>query len=107
MDLAASQHEQLRLGLQAVVTEEREHRVDEGRLPVGAGPVEEEENVLPDIAGERVADRPLQEVDQLGVISHHHVEECLDRWKLNVENGTIDLRTGKLLPHDPADLITN
>jgi putative DNA primase/helicase len=24
----------------------------------------------------------------------------------NVENGTIDLRTGRLLPHDPADLIT-
>ena len=32
----------------------------------------------------------------------------LDRnlWALNVNNGTIDLRTGKLLPHDPADLIT-
>ena len=29
-----------------------------------------------------------------------------DPWKLNVENGTIDLRTGKLHTHDPADLIT-
>ena len=27
-------------------------------------------------------------------------------WKLNCLNGTIDLRTGKLLPHDRADLIT-
>uniref|UniRef100_UPI00404B44E6 DNA primase family protein n=1 Tax=Cephaloticoccus sp. TaxID=1985742 RepID=UPI00404B44E6 len=29
-----------------------------------------------------------------------------DPWKLNVLNGTIDLRTGKLHPHDRADLIT-
>ncbi len=34
--------------------------------------------------------------------------EALDRdgWLLNVRNGTIDLRTGKLRPHDPADLCT-
>lgn len=34
--------------------------------------------------------------------------EELDRnpWLLNVENGTIDLRTGDLKPHDPGDLIT-
>jgi P4 family phage/plasmid primase-like protien len=29
-----------------------------------------------------------------------------DPWVLNVANGTIDLRTGQLRPHDPADLIT-
>lgn len=29
-----------------------------------------------------------------------------DPWALNVRNGTIDLRTGRLLPHDPARLIT-
>jgi len=29
-----------------------------------------------------------------------------DPWRLNVRNGTIDLRTGELHPHDPADLIT-
>jgi putative DNA primase/helicase len=29
-----------------------------------------------------------------------------DPWFLNVENGTLDLRTGELLPHDPAHLIT-
>jgi len=29
-----------------------------------------------------------------------------DPWKLNVENGTIDLRTGKLNSHDPTNLIT-
>lgn len=27
-------------------------------------------------------------------------------WAFNVKNGTLDLRTGELLPHDPADLIT-
>lgn len=27
-------------------------------------------------------------------------------WLLNVRNGTVDLRTGKLKPHDPDDLIT-
>lgn len=34
--------------------------------------------------------------------------EDLDRdpWLLNVENGTLDLRTVKLKPHDPDDLIT-
>ena len=29
-----------------------------------------------------------------------------DAWLLNVDNGTIDLRTGKLRPHDQGDLIT-
>ena len=29
-----------------------------------------------------------------------------DQMKLNVQNGTINLRTGKLEPHNPADLIT-
>jgi putative DNA primase/helicase len=29
-----------------------------------------------------------------------------DPWLLNVENGTIDLRTGDLKPHDPTNLIT-
>lgn len=27
-------------------------------------------------------------------------------WLLNVQNGTIDLRTGQLRPHDPADMLT-
>lgn len=29
-----------------------------------------------------------------------------DPWKLNVANGTLDLRTGTLRPHDPSDYIT-
>jgi putative DNA primase/helicase len=29
-----------------------------------------------------------------------------DPWLFNVQNGTIDLRTGTLRPHDPADLVT-
>ena len=29
-----------------------------------------------------------------------------DEWLLNCQNGTLDLRTGKLRDHDPADLIT-
>lgn len=29
-----------------------------------------------------------------------------DPWLLNVKNGTIDLRTGELHPHDPQDMIT-
>lgn len=35
------------------------------------------------------------------------VEELdADPWLLNAENGTLDLRTGTLRPHNPADLIT-
>ncbi|HZZ29008.1 MAG TPA: phage/plasmid primase, P4 family [Pirellulales bacterium] len=30
----------------------------------------------------------------------------IDHFKINVENGTIDLRSGKLLPHNRADFIT-
>lgn len=30
----------------------------------------------------------------------------LDRWLLNFRNGTLDLRTGQLRPHDPADHLT-
>jgi putative DNA primase/helicase len=33
-------------------------------------------------------------------------EVDVDPWLLNAQNGTIDLRTGELRPHDPRDLIT-
>ncbi len=39
-------------------------------------------------------------------ITVHHDDLDADPWILNVTNGTIDLRTGKLLPHAPADLCT-
>jgi putative DNA primase/helicase len=35
-----------------------------------------------------------------------HAELDRDPWALNVENGTLDLRTGRLRPHDRDDLIT-
>jgi P4 family phage/plasmid primase-like protien len=35
-----------------------------------------------------------------------HDDLDVDPWLLNVANGTIDLRTGELSPHDPARLIT-
>lgn len=38
------------------------------------------------------------------VISHEELNK--DNWLLNCKNGTLDLRTGELRPHDPADLIT-
>ena len=36
----------------------------------------------------------------------NHEDLDADPWLLNVANGTIDLRTGKLRPHNPADLCT-
>ncbi len=35
-----------------------------------------------------------------------HTELDRNPWLLNVENGTLDLRTGQLRPHDRADLLT-
>lgn len=35
-----------------------------------------------------------------------HTDLDQDGWKLNVLNGTIDLRTGRLLPHDRRDLMS-
>jgi putative DNA primase/helicase len=37
-------------------------------------------------------------------ISHDHLDQ--HPYLLNVRNGTVDLRTGVLLPHDPSNLIT-
>jgi putative DNA primase/helicase len=36
-----------------------------------------------------------------------HAAINIDPWKLNCDNGTIDLRTGTLSPHNPGDLITH
>jgi putative DNA primase/helicase len=36
-----------------------------------------------------------------------HAKINTDPWLFNCQNGTIDLRTGQLKPHDPADLITH
>ncbi|MEX2599302.1 MAG: phage/plasmid primase, P4 family [Dehalococcoidia bacterium] len=41
-----------------------------------------------------------------GFLLMAHAEFDRDPWLLNVGNGTIDLRTGKLLPHDPARFIS-
>lgn len=41
---------------------------------------------------------PLVTLDATGLDSHDFL--------LNVENGTLDLRTGQLRPHDPRDLLT-
>jgi len=68
--LAASDYQQLRVSLQAIVTEERHQRRDEGRLPVGAGAVQQEKNLLPDVTGQRVPDRSPQEADQIGASNH-------------------------------------
>ena len=38
-------------------------------------------------------------------IAIEHTDLDQDRWLLNVENGTLDLKTGILRPHDPRDLI--
>lgn len=38
------------------------------------------------------------------LVDHHHLDN--NPWLLNVANGTIDLQTGALRPHDPDDLIT-
>lgn len=35
-----------------------------------------------------------------------HTDLNTDPWALNCANGTVDLRTGKLRPHNPRDLIT-
>ncbi len=43
--------------------------------------------------------------DELG-ISIRHIELDAQAWRLNCWNGTIDLRTGTLHPHQRADLIT-
>lgn len=39
-------------------------------------------------------------------IAIHHGRLDCDPWLLTVLNGTLDLRTGELRPHDPEDLIT-
>lgn len=38
------------------------------------------------------------------IVSHEELDA--QPWLLNVANGTVDLRTGELRPHDPDDLIT-
>ncbi len=46
----------------------------------------------------------LARTDQRLAVDHARLDA--DTWLLNVENGTLDLRTGKLRPHSRADLIT-
>lgn len=46
----------------------------------------------------------LAETDPRIRIEHHQLDR--DPWLLNVENGTVDLRTGNLRPHERGDLIT-
>lgn len=47
----------------------------------------------------------IQEAESVHPISMSAFDR--DLWLLNVQNGTLDLRTGELRPHDPDDLITH
>ncbi len=42
-----------------------------------------------------------------GGVQIHAADLDADHWLFNVQNGTVDLRTGVLRPHDCADLITH
>jgi len=55
-------------------------------------------------SGHIVAALKLAETDPRLVLSHTDLDA--DPWKLTVRNGTLDLRSGKLLPHDRADMIS-
>ena len=46
-------------------------------------------------------------LDDMRPVNMFHLEDCdADPLKFNVQNGTLSLRNGKLLSHDPDDLIT-
>lgn len=54
--------------------------------------------------------RTVNAIERLARADRRHVSttddwDC-DPWLLNTPSGTVDLRTGKLRPHDPADRIT-
>jgi P4 family phage/plasmid primase-like protien len=55
-------------------------------------------------AGRRAAAEKLASVEPEIAISHIALDS--DPWLFCCANGTLDLRTGELLEHDPADLIT-
>ncbi len=46
----------------------------------------------------------LAAIDAQIVVDHEDLD--VDEWLLNCTNGTLDLRTGHLHPHDPAQLLT-
>jgi putative DNA primase/helicase len=48
----------------------------------------------------------LKEAQHTAPFESYPDEFDSDAWAFNVQNGTIDLRTGKLRPHNPADMIT-
>jgi putative DNA primase/helicase len=54
---------------------------------------------------ERIAAMLALAANEQGVAIDHSVLDC-DPWLLNCANGTVDLRTGELRAHDPADLLT-
>ena len=86
--------QEVRRGLQAVVAEQLEERAKERALPVRAGAVKEEEHLLVDAPGERVAHGALKERDELGVAPHDVREERRPprTLRVRVEGDGCDLR---------------
>jgi putative DNA primase/helicase len=84
--------------VRAIYGEASRARSDEARAAVAKHAVRSEER------GRRMAMVALAQSEQ-GVPV---LPEALDAdpWLLNVANGTLDLRTAELRPHNPADLIT-
>ena len=70
----------------------------------------------PESARKKLGEHALKSESERGIKAMISLAECevavrpedldADLMLLNAENGTLDLRTGELLPHNPADLIT-
>lgn len=93
--IAAEAGEATRLAAEETDTEKRKSLMERAEALVKWAVQSENERVI--AAGLKLTKHAL--LIEYGALN-------ADPWLFNVQNGTIDLRTGKLRPHNPADLIT-
>lgn len=65
------------------------------------------------LIGHAIKSEAIGKLKAMVLLSESHEDLALtadvfdqDPWLLNCQNGTVDLKTGKIRPHDPQDLIT-
>lgn len=93
--IAAEAGEATRLAAEETSTEKRKSLMERAEALIKWAVQSENERVI--AAGLKLTKHAL--LIEYGALN-------ADPWLFNVQNGTIDLRTGKLRPHNPADLIT-
>ena len=98
MPVVARVHERVHRRIGRVITEDRGDDIDEHRLAIRAGAVQEKQRVLAGDPGQAIAHHQLQVGDQIGIATGNVGQKPMPRWTVALGGGRADLGHSVVTP---------